>query len=96
MTRTHCPCCHQPLPPQSREGVHMSPMQARIFDAVRDNPGIAVEWLVQKCGITINTVRQHVHQVNLRLEETDIQISGDEPGERGFYRIVRRRIGEVA
>ena len=96
MSRPLCPHCHQPMPAQFRWGVYLTPTQMIVLDAVRDNPGIPAERLVAKCCGSLNTLRQHIHDINIKLEETSVRISGNEAGKRGCYNIVRRPVRVVA
>jgi hypothetical protein len=91
-----CPHCHQPLPSAHRWGVYLTPTQTITLDAIRDNPGISAESLVAKCGGNLNTLRQHVHDINIKLEETGVRISGNVAGKRGCYNIVRRHVRVMA
>jgi hypothetical protein len=87
-----CPHCQQPMP-QWRAGVRLSPLKARIFDAIKraGADGIRIEDINAICfdGLSTNVnVRTHIHQINDALAETDIQIyGGGNTGLVGFFRI---------
>jgi hypothetical protein len=88
------------MPSQWREGVYLPPMKAAIFDAVKRNPGISPDRVIAKLDdkISLNVLRQHIHQLNGLLASTSVQISGsasrDTP--RGHYRLVRQRVKATA
>ena len=96
MSRPLCPHCHQPMPAQFRWGIYLTPTQMVVFDEIKDNPNISAERLVAKCGGNLNTLRQHIHDINIKLEETSVRISGNVAGKRGRYNIVRRNVQGVA
>lgn len=79
--------------PQWRAGVRLSPLKARIFDAITraGADGIRIEDINAICfdGLSTNVnVRTHIHQINDALAETDIQIyGGGNTGLVGFFRI---------
>jgi hypothetical protein len=80
-----CPECGQPIA-EHRLGVRLTPLKARIFDAIRRYGEERI-----KCAELGNprTVKAHVSQINDLLEETDWRIDGRR-GRDGGYRLVRR------
>jgi DNA-binding response OmpR family regulator len=85
-----CPYCNAPLVTE-RLGIHMSPLKARLFDAVKHagEEGVTAAEL-KRCWtkrISSTTVRVHVSQINELLEVTDWHISSDGTG----YRLKRVR-----
>jgi hypothetical protein len=84
------------MPAQIRWGIYLTPSQIIVLDTIRDNPNIAAESLVAKCGGNLNTLRQHIHDINIKLEETGVRLSGNVRGKRGHYNIVRRNVRVVA
>jgi hypothetical protein len=75
-------------------GVRLSPLQTKIYNAVKKTPGIsanAISVICLKGDAPGFVVRQHVHQINARLAETDLMIAGNLVGMRGYYRIVTRK-----
>jgi DNA-binding CsgD family transcriptional regulator len=88
-----CPHCHQPIR-GLRLGVYMSPRRAEIFDLIRSagEAGISCASVAERLGITHNTVRSHVMQINDMLEETGYRISkfpgGNSPD--NAYELVKR------
>ena len=86
-----CPRCKQPLPSQERGGVYLPSMKARIFVAIRDNPGITTERLLLRCfegNANRNTLSAHIWQINLLLSSTNLRVSGKEIGRCGHYHII--------
>ena len=84
------------MPPQSREGVWLPPLKAKIFDFVDRHPGITAAGISAQCGISVNCVRQHVYQINSLLAGTRVKISGtnlawDRDGVKGCYRVARSK-----
>jgi len=82
-----CERCGLPV----RGGAVLSPLKARIFDAVRRSgvSGISSEdlrRLIWQDVITSTCLRMHVFQINERLKRSgsDVRIKG-----RGAYRLVR-------
>jgi dihydropteroate synthase len=69
-----------------RLGVSLSPLKARIFDAIRraSPAGVPGELLIEDLGlpITRKTLKAHVWQINDRLSENGYRING-----RGGYRL---------
>jgi hypothetical protein len=82
-----CPYCHQTLP-ETRLGVRLTPLQARIFDLIQraGDQGITRSdvYLIAFDGrdTEINAVSVHINQINEMLVETDYRIVGG-----GFYRL---------
>lgn len=80
-----CPCCKRPLP-EMRLGVRISPLKARIFDAVKraGTTRISGADLIAALGLdmTPRTLKVHVNQINNAIEDTGKRISG-----RGGYRL---------
>jgi hypothetical protein len=79
--------------PVMRLGVIVSPLKARIIDAVqRASPdGISGAALINDIGIPLRNrrlVAVHVWQINEQLAATDYRITGRGRG----YRIMRRRV----
>lgn len=94
-----CPHCRQRLP-EIREGVRLSPLKARIFDAIKRAryEGITVEDINAICydgRAQPVTIRAHIFQINECLADTSVQIKGSEPGVMGFYHLVRRPVRAV-
>jgi hypothetical protein len=73
-----CPHCGAGI----RFGVWFSPKKLEIIDKITrgGNEGLSAEQL----GISLDTLKSHVHQINVLLLETDYRIRGRCPG----YRIV--------
>ena len=95
MTISRCPHCDQPLP-ESRAGVRLSPLKARMFDVIKraDSNGITIEDINAICfdgRATAVNVRTHIHQINDALAGTDFQIRGKASGMVGHFHIVKRR-----
>ena len=89
-----CRTCGQPLPPVSREGVWLPAMKAQIFDFINKHPTVTADGIACHFSIKINSVRQHIYQINSLLAATNIRICGNwkyrEGGyHRGEYRIIR-------
>jgi hypothetical protein len=83
------------MPSAYRWGIYLTPTQTVILDTIRDNPGITTENLLLKCGVSRNVLRVCIHNVNDKLEETSVRI-GQQRGDRGRYRIMRRSVRGVA
>ena len=80
-----CPGCRRPLP-VVRLGVVLTPLKARIFDAIRraGPDGIDGRALIQELDlpVSLTTLKAHVWQINDRLTESGYQIVG-----HGGYRV---------
>lgn len=96
MSKPLCPHCHQPMPAQFRWGIYLTPMQTIVLDTIRDNPGISTESLVVKCGVKLTVLRVCIFDINSKLEETGVRISGQQRGKRGQYSIMRRWVKGAA
>ena len=68
MKRKICSCCGQPLA-EYRLGIRLTPLKARIFDAIKRRGSERIQ--AREIGNPI-TVKSHVWQINDLLEETDI------------------------
>ena len=74
-----CSQCHQPMP-EMRAGVRLSPLKARIFDAIKraNSNGITIEDINAICfdgrASAVN-IRTHIHQINDALAGTDFENS---------------------
>jgi len=91
MSTVFCPTCHRPMPPETRAGVRLTPLKARIFDVVRRAgvdgiSGADINAIIFGGRASLDTVKAHVWQINDLLEETGIAIRGD----GGSFRIVER------
>ncbi len=89
-----CPHCRQPLI-NTRHGVRLSPIKARIFDAVEraGDAGVtrvALERLLYDHTVSDKTVKAHVAQINDLLAHTDMRIRSDFAGRHRSYHLVRR------
>jgi hypothetical protein len=89
MTGELCPRCQRPCP-EIRFGVPLTPLKARIFDAVRraGPDGIAGDAIIRELGLPVcrTTLKSHVWQINDRLAESGYRIVG-----RGGYRLQSMR-----
>lgn len=80
MTRV-CECCGQPMP-ETRFGVRLTPLKARIFDAIQraGRDGILGDDLfdiaLRERGVKRATLKEHIHQLNRAFEHTEIRIAG--------------------
>jgi hypothetical protein len=85
----HCPHCHQQLP-ILRCGVRLTPLKARLVDAIRraGPDGVSGDDLIDALNLPFKrkTLAAHCWQINEALEETPFRIRG-----RGGYRLVRLR-----
>jgi hypothetical protein len=87
-----CPHCGQAMA-DVRMGVSLTPLKARIFDAVSRRPGITwddisrVAFGGEACR---ETVKAHIWQINETLAAADVEIKGAR-GPHGGYRLERRR-----
>ncbi|MBR0695139.1 hypothetical protein [Bradyrhizobium lablabi] len=98
MSTTFCPTCHRSMPPETRAGVRLTPLKARIFDVIRRAgvDGIFAEdinAIVFNSERSVQTIKAHVWQINDLLADTDIIIRnvGGHGPTHGTYRIDRRR-----
>jgi hypothetical protein len=90
-----CSCCGQPVVPV--EELHLSPIQRRIFDAVRRRPGISAEnlrdvvWADDPNGgpECRHCIYVHVFQLNQRLAPLSILVRAPKGAGAG-YRVIRR------
>ena len=64
----HCPLCGQ-LVRHVRDGVFFSAKRAQIYDLVKCNDGISGGEIAYKLAMEPVTVRNHVRDINARLEE---------------------------
>jgi hypothetical protein len=88
-----CPRCGQPVIPPNLP--NLSPIKARIFDAVRRHPGIdaeslrAIAWSDDPCGGPEDrkVIHVHVHQLNRSLAPLGIAVRGSISN---GYRVQRR------
>jgi hypothetical protein len=84
---SHCPHCGQQLP-TVRCGVRLSPLKARLLDAIRraGPDGISSADLINELHLPFKrkTLAAHAWQINELLELTEYRIRG-----RGGYRLVR-------
>ena len=87
MARKLCACCGQPLA-EYRLGIRLTPLKARIFDAIKRRGSERIQ--AREIGNPV-TVKSHVWQINDLLEETDWRIDGLR-GVHGGYRLERRHI----
>ena len=79
------------MPPETREGVRLTPLKARIFDVI---------WRAGVDGVMVDdinaivfhgqakpvTIRNHIRQINESLAEVDLKLDGSTMP-RGFYRV---------
>jgi hypothetical protein len=92
MSTAFCPTCHRPMPPETRAGVRLTPLKARIFDVIRRAgvdgiSAVDINAIVFDRRASLDTVKAHVWQINELLDETGIAIRGG----GGSFRIVERR-----
>jgi hypothetical protein len=93
MTGRCCPTCHQVLP-ETRLGVRLTPLKARIFDAVRrgGRDGIdradLFELIFGGEPHSRETLKAHIFQINELLEDTGYRITG-----HSVARLEKRRAG---
>jgi hypothetical protein len=91
-----CTCCGQPLP-ETRLGVRLTPLKARIFDLIErgGDDGIDRRDLfdivfgdgdAHSRKRSYRTLKAHLAQINELIEDTGFHIEG-----RGAARLVRRR-----
>jgi hypothetical protein len=96
MSTTFCPHCHQPIA-EDRAGIRLPAVKVKIFDVVRRaaQHGIRVEyinWLCFDGRANAVTIRNHIKQINDRLQDTEFRITGaGRANWKGYYRIERRR-----
>jgi hypothetical protein len=88
-----CPHCRQPLI-NTRLGVRLSPIKARIFDAVRraGDAGVSresLERLIYDRPVSDKNVKAHVLQINEMLAHTEWSIRSDFAGRHRSYHLVR-------
>jgi hypothetical protein len=95
---TVCPTCRRPMPPETRGGVRLTPLKARIFDVIHRAgvDGISpadINAIVFDGRASYDTVKAHIWQINDLLAETDIEIDsvGGRGPVHGYYRIQRQR-----
>ena len=83
----HCSHCGQILPTR-RLGVRMTPLKARIFDIVQrgGQDGVPREELRAIVGLTMASIKAHIHQINESIEDEGWKIVG-----RGNARLVNTR-----
>lgn len=64
-TQITCPHCGQRLH-SVRVGARLSPLKARIFDAIERCDGIRSRDLIERLALdmTVNTLRVHIWQIN--------------------------------
>jgi len=83
MTPHICPHCQQPLP-EIRLGVRLTPLRARIFDAVKrgGEDGIDRRDLVdlvyadEPTKPSLRTLKAHIFQINELIEDEGYRIAG--------------------
>jgi len=95
MSTIFCPTCHQPVA-EVRAGVRLSPLKARIFDAIARTgiDGILtddVNAVVFNGERNAATVKAHIWQINELLAETDVRIRSI----GGYYVVTERRKANV-
>jgi DNA-binding response OmpR family regulator len=90
-------------------GIRLSPLKARIFDLIKDRPGISKKELCEIVYGTVSearilTIGAHVAQLRDKFEATDltiraVQYSGYSiTGGRGLmarYRVAKRKVNVV-
>jgi hypothetical protein len=94
--RRVCECCGQTLQ-DVREGIKLTPFKARIFDLIKNRPGITKKEL---CGLLYETVSNarvlttgaHVQQIREKFEATDLDIRAVP---YSGYRITKRKVHVV-
>ena len=84
-----CSHCGQPMPP-IRLGVKLTPLKSRILDAVilKGGDGIVAIDLAEKMGMTPETLKVHVAQINEKLFDAGHRIYG----RGGRYRLIRTKM----
>ena len=75
--------------PLLRLGVKLTPMKARIFDAVqfRGGDGILIDTLSDIFGMPNNTLKAHIHQINEIIAERGYR----KYSRGGYMRLIRTK-----
>jgi hypothetical protein len=95
-----CTHCGQEIP-ERREGVRLSPLKARLFDAIKraGQDGIAGDDLfdlfLRERGAQYTVLKVHVCQINDKLAGTDCMIAVTRMGgSSGIYRLKKAEAAE--
>jgi hypothetical protein len=93
MTKHVCPHCRQPLI-NTRIGVRLSPIKARIFDSVRSagEAGVSratLEQMIYGRAVSEKNIKAHIQQINEMFAHTDWSIRSDRAGHYASYHLVR-------
>jgi hypothetical protein len=82
------------MPWKVYDGVYLPPLKAKIFDLLRKTP-LSLEAINARCfggDAKSGLIHQHISQINAMLASGDLSISGNVPGARGYYQIVKRKL----
>jgi hypothetical protein len=89
-----CPQCHQPIGTM-RLGIRLTPLKAAILDRIKaaGDLGLSSEELLDLWDTPIakETIKAHVWQINLLLEETIYRIVCDGRGSYARWILQRER-----
>jgi hypothetical protein len=95
-----CSLCGQEIP-ERREGVRLSPLKTRLFDAIKraGRDGIAGDDLfdlfLRERGANYTVLKTHVCQINEKLAGTDCMIAVTRMGgSHGIYRLKKAEAAE--
>jgi DNA-binding CsgD family transcriptional regulator len=80
-----CPHCGQRL--LTHHGVRLSPQEANVYDLISQGDG-SLRRLSAALDKSSGTVRQHIHNINVRFRGTDFAIVSD-GGRPPTYRVRR-------
>jgi hypothetical protein len=83
-----CPSCGQPMP-ILRLGVKLTPLKARLYDAVqfRGGDGILTDTVCTIFGMNSRTLKAHIHQINQIIAKKGYRIYG----RGGYLRLIRTK-----
>jgi hypothetical protein len=90
-----CPQCHQPFG-VTRLGVRFTPLKAELLDRIKaaGDLGVSSDELLDlwSSPVARDTVKAHVWQINLLLEETNFRIVCDGRGAYARWVLTRAKI----
>lgn len=81
MTKRVCECCGQPMP-ETRLGVRLTPLKARIFDAIKRAGYDGIDrndlfaLVFSNRPVKRSCLKSHVWQINDAIEDTGYRIEG--------------------